>query len=112
MKKIKLIIFTLLLASSYVFAQIDTVKIRTSAQCEKCKTTIEHQLNFEKGVKSAVLNDDSKEVTIIFNPEKTNINKLRKSITLVGYDADEMPADPKAYDKLHSCCKKDGHNHE
>ena len=112
MKKIKLIIVIALFAISNLSAQSDTAKIKTSAQCEKCKATIEHQLNFEKGVKSADLNVETKEVTIIFNPAKTDINKLRKSIILVGYDADEMPADPKAYGKLHSCCKKDGHNHE
>jgi hypothetical protein len=25
---------------------------------------------------------------------------------MVGYDADNMPADAKAYESLHGCCKK------
>ena len=112
MKKIKLIVFLLLFATSYSFAQSDTLKIKTSAQCEKCKATIEHQLNFEKGVKSAVLDVETKEATIIFNPNKTTPDKLRKSVSLAGYDADTIKADEKSYNKLHSCCKKEGHSHE
>jgi hypothetical protein len=26
---------------------------------------------------------------------------------MVGYDADEVPANPRAYQKLNECCKKD-----
>ena len=112
MKKLSLLIFAILLAVSRLFAQTDTIKIKTSAVCEKCKATIEHQLNYERGVKSAVLDVETKEATIIYNPKKTTLDKLRTSITLVGYDADNMKADEKAYNNLHSCCKKDGHTHE
>ncbi len=112
MKKIKFLIFTLLISTTYLFAQSDTARIKTSAVCEKCKERIEHDLNFEKGVKSSTLDVDTKVVTIIFNPQKTNINKLRKAVTLIGYDADDMLADAKAYKKLHDCCKKDAHEHE
>ena len=112
MKKIKLIIFTFLIATTYAFAQTDTVKIKTSAICDMCKAKIEHDLNFEKGVKSAMLDVETKEATIIFNSKKTTPDKLRKAISLTGYDADNLPADEKAYKKLHDCCKKDGHSHE
>ncbi len=112
MKKIKVLILTLLISTTYLFAQNDTARIKTSAVCEMCKERIEHDLNFEKGVKSSTLDVDTKVVTIIFNPQKTNLNKLRKAVTLIGYDADDMPADDKAYKKLHYCCKKDSHNNE
>ena len=68
---------------------------------------IEKQLNFEKGVKSANLDTESKIVTVIYNPNKTEPTKLRKSITMVGYDADTLAADPKAYKRLKPCCSKD-----
>ncbi len=111
MKKIKLTILAVLAATIHLFAQSDTIKIKTSAVCEMCKTKIEHDLNFEKGIKSAILDVESKEVTIVYNTKKTTPDKLRKAITLIGYDADQMPADEKAYNKLHDCCKKDGHSH-
>jgi len=112
MKKIKILILTLFFSITYSFAQNDTVWIKTSAQCEICKSAIEHQLNFEKGVKSAILDIATKDIIVIYNSKKTNPEQLRKSISMIGYDADSIKADAKAYEKLHACCKKDGHNHD
>lgn len=85
------------------------VKIKTSAVCEMCKARIERNLAFEKGVKEATLDVESKVVTIRYNPAKTDVMKLKANINKSGYDADELPADAKSYDKLPSCCKKGGH---
>lgn len=85
------------------------VKIKTSAVCEMCKARIERNLAFEKGVKEATLDVESKVVTVRYNPAKTDVSKLKATINKTGYDADELPADAKSYDKLPSCCKKGGH---
>ena len=87
------------------------VKIKTSAICEMCKARIERNLAFEKGVKEATLDVTTKVVTIKYNPAKTDVAKLKANITKTGYDADEVTADPKGYDKLPSCCKKGGMAH-
>ena len=84
------------------------VKIKTSAICTMCKARIERNLAFEKGVKEATLDVDSKVVTIKYNPAKTDVTKLKANITKTGYDADDVVADQKGYDKLPSCCKKGG----
>ena len=84
------------------------VKIKTSAICTMCKARIERNLAFEKGVKEATLDVDTKVVTVKYNPAKTDVAKLKANITKTGYDADEVVADPKGYDKLPSCCKKGG----
>ncbi|MFN8206732.1 MAG: heavy metal-associated domain-containing protein [Bacteroidales bacterium] len=112
MKKHSLIML-LLLAGIFVNAQDKGVKwtsvsIKTSAQCEQCKTRIEEYLAFEPGVKKSTLDLQTKEVTVEYNTGKTNLDKLRKAITKCGYDADDQPADPKAYKKLPACCKKPG----
>jgi periplasmic mercuric ion binding protein len=85
----------------------EEVKIKTSAVCKMCKATIERQLAFTKGVESANLDVSSKVVTVAYNPKKTSLEKIKKAINESGYDADEMPADAKAYDRLEDCCKKD-----
>jgi len=85
------------------------VEIKTSAICDMCKHAIEYDLAFEKGVKSAELNLDTKVVTITFNPKKTSAEILRTRITKVGYHADEMKRDPVAYEKLPACCKDGAH---
>jgi cation transport ATPase len=90
-------------------AQTDTLRIRTSAVCDMCKKTIEEGMAFTKGVKYASLDVETKLLTVAINPKKTDAVGVRKAVNALGYDADDSPADPKAYDKLHACCKKDSH---
>jgi mercuric ion binding protein len=85
-----------------------TVKIKTSAICEMCKERIEKQLAFTKGVSESNLDLKDKVVTVTFNPKKTDTNKIKQTINDAGYDADETIANDKSYEKLPSCCKKDG----
>jgi periplasmic mercuric ion binding protein len=85
---------------------IKEVKIKTSAICEMCKSRIERNLGFEKGVKEADLNVETKVVTIRYDVRKTDPAKLKAVIVSTGYDADDLPADTKGYAKLPSCCKK------
>ena len=85
------------------------VEIKTSAICGMCKDAVERDLTFEKGVKSAMLNLDNKVVTVIYNGKKTNADVIRKRITKVGYHADTMARDSKAYENLPLCCKDGSH---
>ncbi|MBK9509964.1 MAG: heavy-metal-associated domain-containing protein [Cytophagaceae bacterium] len=84
------------------------VKIKTSAICEMCKERIEKQLAFTKGVTESNLDLKDKVITISYNAKKTDVTKLKKAINDAGYDADETAANEKSYEKLPSCCKKDG----
>lgn len=110
MKNIFLVIASLFLTAN-LFAQNAEVKIKTSAVCDMCKETIEHDLLFEKGVKKVTLDLDTKVVTVVYNPKKTNEEKIRIAITKIGYDADDIPADSTSYSKLPNCCKKDAPEH-
>ncbi len=87
------------------------VQIKTSAVCKMCKATIEKYLAYEKGVKSSSLDVPSKVVTVTYNPKKTDLAKIKQAINKSGYDADELPADAKAYEALDDCCKKDAAAH-
>jgi len=86
------------------------VQIQTSAQCGMCKDRIEEALSFTKGVTFAELNLDTKIVTVHYKTKKTDIEAIKKAITETGYDADEVAAEPKAYNKLPKCCQKGGHD--
>jgi mercuric ion binding protein len=94
---------------SIISPKLSFVKIKTSAVCDMCKETIEKAMAFEKGVKKSNLNVDSKYLSVWFNPKKTTSENIRVSLTKVGYDADNHPAQNKAYEKLNECCKKDAH---
>ncbi len=119
MKKIRFIVTILLLIGSanILSAQQMPMKVKdgykidiqTSAICEMCQLTLEKDLIFEKGVKKAELNLDNKVMTVIYNPKKTNAEKLRKRITKIGYHADTYARDSDAYEKLPKCCKDGSH---
>lgn len=110
MKNILSLLFVgILFFANSVNAQTEVLKIKTSAQCETCKGTIEKYMNFEKGVKSAELDYKTKILTVAYDSKKTSPDKLRIAVTKSGYDADSLSAEPKAYEKLRSCCKKGGH---
>ena len=119
MKSITSIIFTLALNLGTVnFSQAQDVepkekniKIKTAAVCVQCKERIETNMAYEKGVKSVELDKKTKIVTITYKSVKTNPEKLRKAISELGYDADDVEADTKAYTNLPACCKKDVKQH-
>jgi periplasmic mercuric ion binding protein len=91
---------------------LKTVGIKTSAICQMCKATLEKDLTFEKGVKSVNLDLETKVLIIDFVEGKTNPDVLRKRVTMVGYHADQMKRDPKAYEKLDPCCKDGAHDND
>lgn len=84
-----------------------TLQIKTSAVCDMCKETLEKAMAYEKGVKESNLDVDSKMLKVVFDPKKTTPEKIRLAVSKTGYDADSIPADPKAYEQLNPCCKKD-----
>lgn len=96
-----------------VFAQKksgnETVKIKTTAECEECKERLEKVMAYEKGVKKSNLDLETKVLTVVFNPKKTTIETIKKVISDTGYDADDVPANNKAYNKLPECCRIGAH---
>lgn len=114
MKNIKSILFVniillFVLSAANLKAQNATtaeLKIKTSSVCDMCKETIEKNMAFEKGVKKSTLDVESKVLIVTYNPQKTTPEKLKMALSKIGYDADDVPADPKAYKKLDACCKK------
>lgn len=89
----------------------DTLVVKTNIycnhckQCESCKGKLD-MLMEEKGVKDMVLNVEQMTITVMYNSKKTSPEKIRTAISNLGYDADNVPANPKAYEELDGCCKK------
>lgn len=107
-----LIIITLITISFTVKAQVEKVNIKTSAICEMCKYAIERDLAFEKGIKTADLDLETKVLTVKFSTKKTTADRIRERITKVGYNADSLQRDVKAYNALPACCKDGAHQDE
>lgn len=107
MKSIGLVIICLIFGMS-AFSQkgIDTLKIETSAQCGMCEDRIEKAMAYERGVEYFDLDLDTKILTVAYKEKRTDPGKIRKAVSDVGYDADDVKADERAYSKLPACCKK------
>ena len=99
----------LLAGSISLKAQVEKVNILTSAVCGMCKNSIERDLAFEKGIKTANLDLDTKVITVEYNAKKTDADKIRQRISKVGYHADSVKRNQKAYDALDPCCKDGAH---
>jgi cation transport ATPase len=117
MKAVKFIsILAILLVSITGMAQdkkkeTKEITIKSSVVCDMCKERVEHDMAFEKGVKEVSVDLETKEIAITYRTDKTDPDKLRKAVSKIGYDADDVEADPKAYEKLPACCKKDAPPH-
>lgn len=113
MTKLKMLLLSMLIALISMSAKAQTqeksqktVQIKTSAVCGMCKKALEKTMASEKGVKASSLDVDSKVLTVVFDSRRTSLDNVRKAVTETGYDADELPAQERAYNRLNDCCKK------
>lgn len=86
-------------------AKLDTITIKTTAECDMCKSKIETELGRSKGVKTATVDLAKMTVTVVYNSEKTDPTKIKTIISNLGYDADEVKANNRAMKKLPACCQ-------
>ena len=84
----------------------ETAVLGTSAQCDMCRMKIEAKLNDVKGIKTASLDIRSKKLTVKYNPEKTTLDEIKKSVSDLGYDVEDMKANEVAHKNLPGCCQK------
>ena len=61
---------------------------QTNLHCRNCAAKIQDNVAFEKGVKDLSISVDAKTVRIVYNPAKTNVDKLAEAIRKLGYTAE------------------------
>ena len=89
MKKLVLLVFAAFLA---VLANAQTKKevvfsTEPEIHCESCINKIKNNIRFEKGVKAINPDLNTKLVTIQYDSEKTDVEKLQKAFQKIGYKA-------------------------
>ena len=75
-------------------------------QCGSCGPTIDKALMSENGVKVVTIDPKANTITIIFDDSLISLEAMRTVISKLGFDADNVKADPTAYANLDGCCKK------
>lgn len=76
------------ISSAYAQEKADSIKSMkcwASMDCENCKTKLEKNIAFEKGVKGLEVDFATKILTIQYRGDKTNPKKLEKAIQKLGF---------------------------
>ena len=110
MKKVQFILLFLVGFAGISVAQQKpslTVTIKTpTVQCEQCKGRIEKYLSHEEGIQKVNVDYKKKTTTVTYITDRTNVENIKALIANVGYDADDVTAEPDSYKRLPTCCKK------
>ena len=104
----KLVLLGVLLFSGLTLtAQNKNAKatIEVDGVCMMCKDRIEKASIKTKGVKSAVWDVYSHELSLIYDERKTDLKTIQNGIAAVGHDTPDMIATDEAYATVHPCCK-------
>ena len=81
--------------------------VEVNGNCELCKKRIEKAAFEVNGVKSAVWDIESHQLSLIVNEEKCSLLEVEQQLAKVGHDTKDVKAADEVYDQLHGCCKYD-----
>ncbi|WP_293873920.1 cation transporter [Flavobacterium sp.] len=80
-------------------------EFEVNGNCEQCQKRIQKAAFSVTGVKSAVWNIESHQLSVSINEEKCSLVDVKNAVAKVGHDTDEIKATNAVYDKLHACCQ-------
>ncbi|MCM4172887.1 metal transporter [Arenibacter sp. TNZ] len=94
------------------------ISFEVNGKCAMCKERIEVAALAVKGVKYALWDIPTHQLSVIIDERKTNSMAIKTAIVGVGHDTKELKATEEAYESVHPCCKyrednsDDGEHHE
>lgn len=102
-------LFVVLLLVAGISAQAQNKNKRDNLEvdgvCMMCKVRIEKAALKTIGVKSAVWNIESHQLSLIYNEKKTNLDEISANMAAVGHDTPTVKATDEAYNAIDMCCK-------
>ena len=87
-----------------VFAANKTEKIEVKGNCGMCEKRIKKAALGVAGVSKADWNKDTKQLEVIFDDSKTDLDKVEVAIAKVGHDTPKHKASDAVYKALPDCC--------
>ncbi len=97
MKRVLLLITVALMSVSVLWAQEtkksnkETVVFNVEIDCDGCVNKIMKNIAFEKGVRDLLIDKDKQQVTVVYNPKKTDEHKLREAFAKIGKPVHDKP---------------------
>ncbi len=78
--------------------------VHVSGNCDMCKERIETAVKSVSGVTSADWDADRQMLHVQFDPTKTNLDNIQKTVAAAGHDTEKYKAPDNAYNQLPACC--------
>ncbi len=105
--KNKIIVLLFTLFATITFAQEKNKKItmEVDGKCDMCKERIEKAALGVKGVKYALWDIPSHQLSLIMDERKTDVMIVKTALVEAGHDTKELKATEEAYTAVHPCCK-------
>ncbi|TAJ11309.1 copper chaperone [Marinilabiliaceae bacterium JC017] len=78
--------------------------ITVAGNCDMCKDRIETAARSVDGVIVAEWNAETKKLHVSYDPQKTDVDAIQKTIANVGHDTEKYKAQDEVYNELPGCC--------
>lgn len=110
----KALLITLAVTLACTAKDIKTVVLNTAPEmhCSSCENKIKSNIRFEKGVKDIVTNLADKTVTVTYDADKTDVDKIIEGFKKIDYVATiatpKAEGAPQAEQKKGGCCGSGG----
>ncbi|HLV38295.1 heavy-metal-associated domain-containing protein [Xanthomarina sp.] len=104
MKKLGILLVMLIGMTAFSQDKNARATMEVDGVCNMCKERIEKACIQTKGVKSAVWNVNTHELSLIYDARKTDLATIETNIAAVGHDTKNVVATEDAYNSLHNCC--------
>jgi hypothetical protein len=104
-KVITIIAFVIFTATSFAQEKNRKMTMEVDGVCEMCKVRIEKAALGVKGVKYALWDIPSHQLSLIIDERKTDPMQIKTALVAVGHDTKELKATEDAYNSVMPCCK-------
>ncbi|MGK7396996.1 MAG: heavy-metal-associated domain-containing protein [Candidatus Cyclobacteriaceae bacterium M3_2C_046] len=88
-----------------VFAGEKTEKIEVNGNCGMCEKLIKKAALSVKGVSNAEWDQETKNLEVTYDDQKTSTQQIQTSVAMVGHDTQMFSASAKKYANLPECCQ-------
>lgn len=105
MKKIMLLMLVVITSLGLSAQSTQNVTIQTNGKCGRCAKVMQTAVPTFEGVQACSYDMATAKLTVSYDPKQTTADAIRKGVSKLGYDADNVKADSEARAKLPACCR-------
>ncbi len=105
--KVWMLVITLFMGAGSAMAKDKSEKFKVSGNCGMCEKRIEKAAKSVEGVSLADWDKKSKLISVTFDDQKTDADKVQQAIAKVGHDTPKHKASDEVYNELPGCCQYD-----